>query len=792
MPHNGKRGLINLGPPGYFGGGFEFCNVMKMASVASTSSFSTNYGRVAPDLYDENGYPISTATHGAVRQIRIPRVGKRSFEYKVRWLGTHSLAIGGTSIGTATDYEGTFTPTGGEDFDTTYGLNILYGNINESDPPRLLEIFHVDDETRLDNGQVFQEQFLDRASNFGVIRDLLTRKGNSSLVALWEHEHNVDAISYNGARCPPGYYKGETTNVGNAYDITIPGFGFTHGESFVVRWSASASGNPTLSVNGGDDLSIYTNNARVPNSSLRPTQRHYSAVVYDANFGAFLIQNGALFSDYAGWQPGWPLEVFLDLCVTVGAHPWIVPRHLTLDTPTDHPTAVATMVKDYVDNNTWMHPIIEACANESWNSFGFFQSVYGWERALDLWPANGSQNHNEYIGRVASLHGAVWDSVFNDQSKYDFVVGVQYNTTTEAAWALNLGGSHVSVNGGTPADNYVTHAAPAIYYGCNYTAQQELDEAWLLDQVVGDEAKQAYVDALVEVCPARAGTSVNYLFAHWQPICADTEKGLYSYEGTGSFDFPTEDTTATVTGITNAAQAVVTLASGARFPPDGSLVSFSAVTGMDGIDAASVTFSGSASANINGANFLALDQRVRFIATSGTLPSEIVTESVETNYYVVSAGNPFQISATEGGSAITFASAGAGTYFVRPVFEVLSSNRTTRQFTLDVDTTGLDPYTSGGTMTFRGSMIRGFELRSRFKFAPALADMVARMFTQYTLYGGRWPATFALNSVIEGVGSTVGAWEKMESVYETPVPEWDGIVEFSTSATPLKIRLTTS
>jgi hypothetical protein len=790
MPHNGNLCQINLGPPDYFGCGFEFINIMKMAKAAGPINFATNYASAAPDLYNEDGYPISTSAQNAGRQIWIPRAAKRSHNYKVRWVGNCSLTIGGTSIGAATDYEGTFTPNGSSYANgLAYGMDVFFGNINEGNPPTSLEIFHVDDETKLDNGQIFQDQFLDLVGNFGEIRDLLSRRGNSSLVALWEHEHNVDAISYAGCRCPSGYYKGATTNVGNAYDITISGgFTYSHGNGFVVRWNATASGACTLSVNGGDDLPIYGVDGLAV--AVRPTATHYSAVVWDSFFNAFLIQTGAGFADYAGFNPGWPPSIFLELCDAVGAHPWFAPRHLTLEVAAGHATPMAQAVKTFIDTRaSWMHPVVEAVANETWNP-GFSQTVYAYGRSTALWPAGGSTNVADYISRAASLHGAAWDAVFNDQSRYDFPVGVQYTSATAEYCDTVLSGRHVSVSGGTPADEYITDWCPALYAEPGYTEQQEIDEAYVVAAISDEEDKQARVNTFVADSPARFGTGVNYLHLHWVPICADTGKGYRTYEGAFSFDFPTVDSAAVITGVSSAAQAVITLQSGALFPPVGSSVRVGSVVGTTQINTVAVTFSGGGSANINGTNGFAEDRRVRFVTFNGALPAAIVED---TDYYVVSAGNPFQISATEGGSAITFATAGSGDIFCRPQYEVIAVDRTLRTVTTDFDSSAAGSYVSGGTMSFSDSALFRFNLRYRSKAAPELENMIQKIFTQYTLNGGKAPSTFALNSIIEGFGSIVGSWEKMQTTYETPVPEFDGIVAFSTAPNtgvkPLKLRL---
>jgi hypothetical protein len=76
-----------------------------------------------------------------------------------------------------------------------------------------------------------------------------------------------------------------------------------------------------------------------------------------------------------------------------------------------------------------------------------------------------------------------------------------------------------------------------------------------------------------------------------------------------------------------------------------------------------VTFT-NASANVTFvSNLLVLNDVVQF-TTTGTLPTNF---NLLTNYYVVSVGSPFTVSATRGGTAIVAGSAGSGTHTVNRI-----------------------------------------------------------------------------------------------------------------------------
>ena len=269
--------------------------------------------------------------------------------------------------------------------------------------------------------------------------------------------------------------------------------------------------------------------------------------------------------------------------------------------------------------------------------------------------------------------------------------------------------------------------------------------------------------------------------------------GLTFYEGGWSPDTSGSDATTTVTAATNAASAVVTVGANTTIPNGSSVVgvaaqvggavSFSSIGGMTQLNTStfSATFAGGGSANISGTNSLILNQAVSFLQTQGDdfrLPPEITPGAP---YYVVSTGNPFQISATRGGAAITTAGASIG-------FGVVASpgwfvtNVAGQNLTLDVDSSAFGAYTSGGTLTYNRSAMQVSRLRSDGRLAPDLQGIVygntspiPSVLASIAAAGGAFPSKFELSGVLE-------AWGALQPSIYDPYPttgEWKAFQNFS-------------
>jgi hypothetical protein len=123
----------------------------------------------------------------------------------------------------------------------------------------------------------------------------------------------------------------------------------------------------------------------------------------------------------------------------------------------------------------------------------------------------------------------------------------------------------------------------ANYFGPTLSASAELALAWAYDQESDPEAKAAIAAQLVTSLSVNAPFGLPYVkdgISEWVDFFAGHDLDLIFYEGGYSPDHITANRTATITGVTQAAQAVVTLAGGATVPVAGMSMSFASVGGM--------------------------------------------------------------------------------------------------------------------------------------------------------------------------------------------------------------------
>jgi hypothetical protein len=292
-------------------------------------------------------------------------------------------------------------------------------------------------------------------------------------------------------------------------------------------------------------------------------------------------------------------------------------------------------------------------------------------------------------------------------------------------------------------------------------------------------------------------SAIEQAFATWASGYtnnAGNPVGLTFYEGGWSPDLATvQDATTTVSAASNAANCVVTVGTNTTLVGGSSVagvgaqvggaVSFASIGGMTQLNTTtfSATFAGGGSANITGVNSLILNQAVSFLQTSGNdfhLPSEITAGAP---YYVVSTGNPFQISTTRGGPALTTAGGSIGFGVVAsPGWFVTAVAG--QQITLDVDSSAFGAYTSGGTLTYNRSLQQVNQLRADGRLAPDLQGIVygntspvPSVFASITAAGGVYPSKFQLSGVLE-------AWGALQpSIYNSypTTGEWKAIQNFS-------------
>ena len=94
----------------------------------------------------------------------------------------------------------------------------------------------------------------------------------------------------------------------------------------------------------------------------------------------------------------WPIEIMLQLCFEVGAHPYWVSPYLVLDPLTDFMPSLMTYMQ--ANAPSWMIPRFEIY-NECWN-FVRPGSSYAYYKANANW---GSGTNEDWCGKVGSVLG---------------------------------------------------------------------------------------------------------------------------------------------------------------------------------------------------------------------------------------------------------------------------------------------------------------------------------------------------------------------------------------------------
>lgn len=439
-------GLLSFGAPlSVFNGGlsqinsffanldtsFPFINLVKQGS---RWGYGGGAGGVATPTYiDENGYPTSfpVGVTIAVTNIFIPNNASRPGNYVVTWDGDCTIGFSGQTMttvsGSVTSSGGVgryvFTPNASY---TQINLGILASGFTSVSN---LKLFHADDETALNQGEIFGTKFLEemRELNFGVIRlgDWLDM--NTGNITDWASRKSYDYFTWSAYELRPSLYAGTTTSTGDAFKINFGSGAPTDKLQFILTFDHTTNtAGLTLELNNtGVAYPIFDwfGDAIPAASGVSPVINNNACVVFDSALGGWILttNNGGLIN-------GTPVEVQLALCRELGAHPHIVIPYLSCEPMTDFVTEYVGYFKD--NGPSWMKPRVEG-PNETWNNGGDFRATrYAWNKALAYWHLVTEQ-HNWYGVALKNIGAAVSTLYSGDTSKYSVLCGVQ--TTTLAS-----------------------------------------------------------------------------------------------------------------------------------------------------------------------------------------------------------------------------------------------------------------------------------------------------------------------------------------------------------------------
>lgn len=608
----------------------------------------------------------------------------------------------------------------------------------------------------------------------------------------------------------------------------------------MINASATQSGTCSLKVGTGGSTSAINMLAErsdaltVGNNGypIGGTFQSLATLYYDATLAAWIKQGADDAANSVGLDNCVPPELMVQLCKEVGAHPAFVTPPFTIDPATDYMPNLVYYTKTYLQANaTWMVPRFEG-PNELWNGF-FYQTGYATAKSAILWSGG---TFMDWYGKEQATLGQICSAIFGGGlgTTYHLICGVQSVSTpsandermasskyiAQAAAAQSpLSGAWGTITFTKTAAKLVTsHVAPSTYISpsARYTIE-DLKKGYAYSVTNrGNSSAQAavataYVDTLAGAADGffnLAQTTLYYSgFKNWAATFGVNK--MCAYEGCWSPDlllrgqgFPINTSWwSTVLGATKDATGCVltldTTCANREFSPftgnpgvAGMAVIMQAVSGMTQLNnpgPEAVTFAGGGSANISGANTLKLNQAVYFL---GTLPNELTYDlriqaqngSTDQSipYYVVSAGNPFQISTTRGGAAITFNSVGSGVT-AQECWFILSVPDSTHM-KLDVDSSAFSTYTSGGFAAYSNSQNYSNNIRTAGKYSPNLQGYTygnispASNYKNFVDAGGEFPS----NYLVGGPSPSASVWPVLENIYTTVTPpQWAANIAFN-------------
>lgn len=567
------------------GGDYPFLNCLKTAQEWAFVDSSARPTAPAPDTLDSDGYPLKIVNGGVTTVFYIPSqdpITGRPGHYVVTWEGDGAIATPGTPVSGSTKglngrYE--FIPA-----NTRVVFSIVA--TNSSNRLRNVQFFHVLDEARLKAGEVFGVDFKRRLAdaNFGVYRFLNWQNGNTSNVTTWATRKPVSYVYYAGVEYRGSIFAGTTKNVGDNFSASFGSGPPQDKQTIIVLFNTSATTTaPTLNLNGTGPVPIKNAYGATLADAEKPSPR-YAALVYDGVLKVWLKKGGDATDFNQGLNNGVPPEICLRLCIEMGAHPWFVTPYLAVDPATDFVSSLAKYCSSTAP--AWMVPRYEVVPNECWNGM-FYATQIGYLKAKARWPAGGNYNIHNWVGMVGSIGGQAVSQVYgNDRKKYQTICGVQQTSDPVASNDRLAATSFVS-DGKTPASNWITHIAPACYFGASYTCAQEVATAYKFS--IGDASTKAqlasdFVNSTLLSSNFNGATGPIAVklasFGSWKVWASKFGVGITAYEGGWSPDYPSSNSTSPISGASNSAPCVLTLATTTSPNNPASTAGNGAVVGM--------------------------------------------------------------------------------------------------------------------------------------------------------------------------------------------------------------------
>jgi hypothetical protein len=289
--HNGGRSQTNFNFM-QIGGEYPFINALK---TAQEWSLMDNSGEPLPTDLDANGYLTSAAVitnNGGVKTVfYVPTQAARPGNYVITWTGNGTVFCGMNN----TLVSGSKTGSGGAGryvFSTTddlftIGISAL--------PVTDLKVFHEDDETALNAGEIFGTKFKARLAeaNFGVYRFLNWQQGNTTNATNYASLKPTTYVFYEGSEFRSGIYAGSASLSGVTYSVSAPSLmvdgtswsGLTDKATVSIKFGTAFTSKSSTFSNGSQNISVTSHGLSV-NDRLRFNLDPNNSSAIPTNFAA--------------------------------------------------------------------------------------------------------------------------------------------------------------------------------------------------------------------------------------------------------------------------------------------------------------------------------------------------------------------------------------------------------------------------------------------------------------------------------------------------------------------------
>lgn len=527
MAHNGGITQMNMSHRQY-GGDFPFVNPFKNGQGWGSIDGTTP---IDPTKHDNDGWPTETYGLGQRDKFFTPTQASRPGNYIIDWTGDGTAVPSGLSL-----VSGSLSSslTRRAVVSVTSDTNKLLGvSPTGASPMKNLRIYHEDDENGvINNNQMFGTRFLQRlhALKPGSMRFLDSINGNESGLRYWSNMTPLTHYTWAAPYRQKSLYAGVSTNSGNDYSCTLPGFALVHGAQVIFKVSATATdGVCRLNVSGTGFYPLktayinYNGTDTIPFSIQYPLINRLCPAMFDSNLGCWIMCGGDGVWFDGGFYSGWPAEVMIALCNEIGCHLSIPVPKMAANKDSDFLDEFATLCKNTLDSGLRLK--VEG-PNEEWNfANGFTSYYYGFYSD----PAN---KFNRWYGQCISDMSEVLEGVFPSGLgvKYDLAIGVQT--------ALTPTGTVLERFDTASAYTKANELHLANYWNASKKdEQEETDAAAAYAAAVGAPAKAAVVHTYMNAYAEEGLEEFFGRMATWYAYAVTKGLTMSAYEGGYSPDY---------------------------------------------------------------------------------------------------------------------------------------------------------------------------------------------------------------------------------------------------------------